>query len=454
MLHMTCADIRFHDPRILAATGRGIAIEEKRAWKGFWNEKLVQVSKESFEDDEVVTVLLTGRSTLYADIVTRILNSRGLAFDLVVLKPKRGRGVENSTLTFKYAFIDDVLRLGESIEEVEVYEDRAPHRDAFENYLKNWRRLKETTSDEEDQGGIKVQSVELAEENDAIGLKAFKVHFVTMPFIHLDEAVEESLVRTMLEETNQVDMADEDVQYVLEKRVFGLAYNLLDSDDQSRLFDTYFPISNQQLPSTRDDWRILRQPSVFIHFNASPHIIHKVGGIGKHVEFEVTHLGVSDKVLALSLAPVASYHEVVDENAENVLKPDHRTRFWSKNEIPVLVLATREGGKPVDANHLNRWIAIPKDFENRRFMARVTAKQEISIETISKSEARVRREREEQESAKAHKTSNGRRYPRGSPQTLRTAPTDQKRGGSRPTYGNENTKSGGPRNAFGYSLES
>src|SRR5579862_9004444 len=190
VLHMTCADIRFHDPRILAATGRGIAIEEKRAWKGFWNEKLVQVSKESFEDDEVVTVLLTGRSTLYADIVTRILNSRGLAFDLVVLKPKRGRGVENSTLTFKYGFIDDVLRLGESIEEVEIYEDRAPHRDAFEDYLKNWRRIKESTTEEEIDDGIKTQSVVLAEESETIGLKAFKVHFVEMPPTLLDEEVE------------------------------------------------------------------------------------------------------------------------------------------------------------------------------------------------------------------------------------------------------------------------
>lgn len=296
--------------------------------------------------------------------------------------------MENSTLTFKYAFIDDVLRLGESIEEVEVYEDRAPHRDAFENYLKNWRRVKETTSDEEEEDGIKVQSVELAEESDAIGLKAFKVHFVAMPFIHLDEQVEESLIRTMLEETNIADMADEEEEYILDKRVFGLAY-ALESEDESRLFDTYFPVSTDKLPSVRDDWRIVRQPSVFIHFNASPNIIHKVGGIGKAVEFEVTHLGVSQKVLALSLAAVASYSETVDDEGEIKLKRDQRTRFWSKNEIPVLVLATKDGGKPIDANYLREWVAIPKDFENRRFIARVSAKQEISIERISKEEAQV-----------------------------------------------------------------
>src|SRR5271154_917906 len=214
---------RFHDPRILSATGRGAAIEEKSAWVGFWNEKLVETSKQLFNDPEVLIVLLTGRSDDFIPIVSRILDSRDLKFHLVVLKPKKGRGVSNSTLTFKYAFIDDVLRLGESIDEVEVYEDRAPHRDAFEEYLKNWRRLAEPTTNEE-YDGITVQSLELAEQHDAAGLKEFKVHFVSMPFIHLDEALEESLIRDMLEETNEVDMADETYQYTLKKKVSNLGY--------------------------------------------------------------------------------------------------------------------------------------------------------------------------------------------------------------------------------------
>src|SRR5271154_5436508 len=182
---------RFHDPRILSATGRGAAIEEKSAWVGFWNEKLVETSKQLFNDPEVLIVLLTGRSDDFIPIVSRILDSRDLKFHLVVLKPKKGRGVSNSTLTFKYAFIDDVLRLGESIDEVEVYEDRAPHRDAFENYLKNWRRVKETKMEEEVYDDVKMQSLELAEQSETIGLKAFKVHYVELPQSLLDEEVEE-----------------------------------------------------------------------------------------------------------------------------------------------------------------------------------------------------------------------------------------------------------------------
>jgi HAD domain family 1 in Swiss Army Knife RNA repair proteins len=367
-----------------------------------------------------------------------MLASRNLNFDLVVLKPKLGRGVENSTLTFKYAFIDDVLQLGESIQDVEIYEDRASHRDAFENYLKNWRRIKE--GDDEDEHIVGLESSELARQN---GLTAFKVRFVSMPFIHLDEQVEESLVRTMVDETNKLDMVDHDTRYVLDKRTLGLAY-AVQQDDFQRLFDTYFLLTTERVPSSKDEWRPLRQPSVFIHFNPAQHIVQKVGGIGKHVEFEVTHLGVSDKVIALSLRPTASFHHITDDHGERVLKPDSRLRFWSKNEIPVLVLATKDGGRPVDANYLQEWMGIPKSFENRRFMTKVTAKQEISIEKVSRTEAKARYVREQTASAEVARKI----HTHPSPRMGRSVPSA---GGRH--YTGENTKrSTGSRNAFGYSL--
>ena len=386
---------RFHDPRILSATGRGAAIEEKSAWVGFWNEKLVETSKQLFNDPEVLIVLLTGRSDDFIPIVSRILNSRDLKFHLVVLKPKKERGVSNSTLTFKYAFIDDVLRLGESIEEVEIYEDRAPHRDAFENYLKGWRRVKETdvtaTSIDNENDGIEVQSLKLAEHSEEIGLRAFTVHFVKMPFVYLDEEVEESLIRTMMEEMNEVDMADEKDQYVMEKKVFSLGYAIEEQDFRT-LFDTYLALHMENHSMERHEWRVIRQPSVFIYFNASPQILSKVGGLDKQVEFEVTHLGVSEKVFALRLAPVTSFHQVVNGKGEKVSRPDSHTRFWSKNDVPVLVLATRDGGKPVDANYLEKWTDVPDTIEPRRFTTKVAARQEIRLEQVSKKEAKVRAE--------------------------------------------------------------
>lgn len=399
---------------------------------------MVQTAKRSFEDPDVLTVLLTGRSTAYIDLITRILESKDLHFDLVVLKPKKGRGESNSTLTFKYSFIDAILHLGESIDEVDIYEDRAPHRDAFENYLKNWRRVKDTMEEDD---GIKMESVEL-EKDPEERLKAFKVHFVEMPFIYLDEAVEESLIRNMLEETNKTDMADDPDEYVLEKQVFNLGY-AVESADFERLFETYFNQSMEESPSDRHEWRRIRQPSVFIHFNVAPHILNRVGGYGKQVEFEITHLGISDKVLALSLTPTASFHQTIDESGNTVLQKDSRLRYWSKNEIPVLVLATRNGGKPIDANYLKTWTAIPPSIENRRFLGRVAAKQEISIKQVSKEEAKVRKEAEQAQNTPPHK--------RHSPRMGRVKPEGENRNSvphGRSVYGERST-----RNAFGYSLE-
>lgn len=444
----------------MSATGRGAAIEEKSAWAGFWNEKLVETSKELFKDPEVLLVLLTGRSSEFIPIVNRILDSRDLKYHLVVLKPKKERGASNSTLTFKYAFIDDVLRLGESIEEVEVYEDRAHHRDAFENYLRSWRRVKDTNisaiSIEEDSDGIEIQSLELSEHSEEIGLKAFTVHFVKMPFVHLDEEVEESLIRTMMEEMNEIDMADEREQYVMEKKVFSLGYVLEDEDYQT-LFETYLSLHSETHSLDRHEWRAIRQPSVFIYFNASPQILSKVGGLGKQVEFEVTHLGVSDKVFALSLAPVASFHQVLSGKGETILRPDSHTRFWSKNDVPMLVLATRHGGKPVDANYLDTWTSVPDAIGPKRFTTRVAMKQEINMERVSKKEAKAREEHAQlvQDGHRKRFSPHHANQNHGSYRGGRGGSHSSPRGGrGRPVYGGvESTRSRATRNAFGYSLD-
>ena len=407
----------------------------------------------------MLLVLLTGRSSEFIPIVNRILDSRDLKYHLVVLKPKKERGASNSTLTFKYAFIDDVLRLGESIEEVELYEDRAPHRDAFENYLKSWRRVKDTnisaTSIEEDSDGIEVQSLELSERSEEIGLKAFTVHFVKMPFVHLDEEVEESLIRTMMEEMNEIDMADEKDQYVLEKKVFSLGY-VIEEEVFQNFFETYLALHMETHSMDRHEWRVMRQPSVFIYFNASPQILSKVGGLGKQVEFEVTHVGVSDKVFALNLAPVASFHQVLNGKGEKVSRPDSHTRFWSKNDVPVLVLATRDGGRPVDANYLKKWTAVPNTIEPKRFMTRVAAKQEIDMQRVSKKETKTRENQTQlaqdiqwKRYSPHHSNQNNGSY-RGGRGVSHSSP----RGGrGRPMYGVDSTRSNTPRNAFGYSLE-
>lgn len=35
----------WHDPNILAATGKGAEVEEPRAWEGWWNDNIVRLSR-------------------------------------------------------------------------------------------------------------------------------------------------------------------------------------------------------------------------------------------------------------------------------------------------------------------------------------------------------------------------------------------------------------------------
>jgi HAD domain family 1 in Swiss Army Knife RNA repair proteins len=352
-------------------------VEEKRAWKGFWNEKLVALSRQMLKDPSILTVLLTGRSTAYIDLINRMLDSKQLRYDLVALKPKKARGVNNSTLKFKYAFIDDILKLGPSIDQVDIYEDRAYHRDAFEIYLQNWRRVKESLLVEEECGGVQIKSVELAEHrnHEEIGLKEFKVHLVEMPIIHLKEELEESLVKRMIEETNVADMQDTGEEYGLERRVFNVGYRI-DDDVFARLYKTYLEMSTEQLASERGEWRKLRNPSIFIHFNSTPYVLDKVGGVGKQVGFKITHFAVSETILAIRVVPFKSYYQCTDRHGQTVSRPDARTKFWTKNRIPVLVLATRNGGRPSDANNIQDWTPVSESLE---FIGEVAVKQELSI---------------------------------------------------------------------------
>jgi len=113
----------WHDPRILAATGKGLEIEEKRAWQGWWNENIVQLVELSMQQKDALTVLLTGRGdTGFAELVHRIVKSRGLVFDMIVLKSKimpTGQQSQN-TLAFKTAFLAQLLNIYSEAQELRL----------------------------------------------------------------------------------------------------------------------------------------------------------------------------------------------------------------------------------------------------------------------------------------------------------------------------------------------
>jgi hypothetical protein len=160
--------IRWKHPSLLAAVGRGHIYEEDLAWKGHWNEDVVTAARTAIADPAVLTILLTGRNTDFSDLIKRMVKSKGLSFDLVVLNPKIK---DLSSIEFKVFFLDDMLPPS-AVEEIEIYEDREPHFEEFRKYFDGWERQK---------GGSRKATV----------------HFVNLPMKYLERSVEKELIREM-----------------------------------------------------------------------------------------------------------------------------------------------------------------------------------------------------------------------------------------------------------------
>ena len=160
---------RWKIPHILAAVGGGFVVEEKRAWGDLWNEQIVAVSRIGMQDPYTITVLLTGRNTNFSGLIKRMIIAKKLPFDLIVLKPILSK---LPCLGFKKQFLDSLLPPCSAIEEVEIYEDRKIHRDAFHDYLQEHP----------------------AASQSGKRLKNFKVHLVQTPIVHLESKVELSLI--------------------------------------------------------------------------------------------------------------------------------------------------------------------------------------------------------------------------------------------------------------------
>lgn len=90
-------------------------IEEKKGWEGWWNENIVELVKLSMLQKDAMTVLLTGRSGEgFGELVSRMCASRGLVFDMVVMKPDGSR----TTVEFKREFLGRLLDKYEGADEI------------------------------------------------------------------------------------------------------------------------------------------------------------------------------------------------------------------------------------------------------------------------------------------------------------------------------------------------
>lgn len=315
----------WHDPRILEATGEGIEKEEPRAWGGWWNETIVQLVELSSKDNDVLCVLLTGRSEGgFGELVKRIAASRGLEFDMVSLKPAVGPNGErfNSTMHFKQMFLSRLMETYKDAEEIRIYEDRPKHVKGFRDFGADYNKKQQTPQATRDP--ITFEVIQVADMST-----------------NLDPVVEISEIQKMVFDHNQaVDNKTNGFRgerLEIKKTVFFTGY-MIDAADTKRLLTlASIPpgIPEADLKYHANNIMICPRP-------CPPSILEKVGGMNAKMKWKVTGVANLDKsIWAACLKPV----------------PDG-ARFHTDNPSPLVVLALRKGAKPIDANRIRNWQAV------------------------------------------------------------------------------------------------
>ena len=87
----------------------------------------VDLVKLSIEQEDALTVLLTGRAEhTFSELIRRIVASKKLAFDMTCLKPQVGPNNQRfrSTMFYKQALLEDIMYTYQDADQIRVYEDR------------------------------------------------------------------------------------------------------------------------------------------------------------------------------------------------------------------------------------------------------------------------------------------------------------------------------------------
>ncbi|KAK4509720.1 uncharacterized protein ATC70_007022 [Mucor velutinosus] len=131
--------------------------ESSTPWCSFWNEDIVTQVRASMADPSHLTVLLTGRRYHpFHALMDNMLASKGLAFDIVGLRPdpesdapdhptglrfNHEPNVFETTMHFKTSFIVNILHNYPSLTDIVMWDDRRSHIRIFKEYLNKLKEL-------------------------------------------------------------------------------------------------------------------------------------------------------------------------------------------------------------------------------------------------------------------------------------------------------------------------
>ena len=336
----------WHDNRILAATGEGLATEEPRAWDGWWNDKVVELVKLTLQQPDALCVLLTGRSEKgFSELIKRMAASKGLDFDLVGLKPQVSPTNQkfHSTMHFKQLFLNALMETYKNASEIKVYEDRPKHTKGFRDFFAEYNRRQTMAPT---RGPLTAEVVQVADIST-----------------QLDPVVEVAEVQHMINQHNAAlalqPPNSRQTRFQIKKTVFFTSY-VISADDSSKLKKlAQVPpeIPAHDLKYHANNILICPRP-------CPASILEKVGGMGSKVLWEVTGTACLDNsIWAARVRPVPS-----------------TAMYHTDNPVPLVVLALKKGARPVDAGKITSWMPLPA---NQSFVFETTVREKMILRVES-----------------------------------------------------------------------
>ncbi|KAJ4348195.1 uncharacterized protein N0V89_009567 [Didymosphaeria variabile] len=320
----------WHDSSILAATGEGVEKEEARAWKGWWNENIVQLVELSMQQKDALSVLLTGRSEHgFSELIKRIVRSRSLKFDMVCLKPSVGPAGQKftSTMNFKQELLKEIVYTYKEADDIRIYEDRVKHTKGFRDFFFQFNK--------------DLMSGQLPTSRKAIVAEVVQVEENAT---QLDPVTEIAEIQRIINSHNLQVRAGTTPPgmppYQIKKTVFYTGY-MIAKDMSDKL------ASLVKLPqgTPEGDVRYLANSILITPKPAPKSILDKVGGIGNKVVWKVTGISsFENKLWAARVEPIPK-----------------ATKFYSENPSPTVVLAIRKGGRPADAARIQNWHPVAEE---------------------------------------------------------------------------------------------
>ncbi|EAQ92180.1 hypothetical protein CHGG_00415 [Chaetomium globosum CBS 148.51] len=340
----------WHDSRILAATGEGLAKEEPRAWDGWWNEKIVELIHLSNKQKDAVCVLLTGRSESgFGELIKRMVKSKGLEFDLISLKPSVGPNNERitNTMVFKQIFLEALMETYKHAEEIRIYEDRIKHVKGFRDFLDEYNIRK-------------LNGMEGAPTRGTINGEVIQVVDIAT---FLDPIVEVAEVQQIITDHNAAlskrRRGSKGERFAIKKTVFYTGYMINNADTQRLLTLAQTPqnLSEGDIKFHANNIMICPRP-------CPPGILEKVGGMGNKMTWEVTGTAnLENSIWAVCVKPVPA-----------------TAKFHTGDPVPLVVLALRKGARHAEAGKIQKWQPVTPD-KAFRFETTVGEKILLRIES-------------------------------------------------------------------------